>query len=128
MKTSNTIILILILYSSAFAQDSLNVEKIGEIAFWEHVTDLTVTGDYAYITPFYGLHIVDISDPSNLHEVSYIDCDGWHYCVAVDSIWAFVGGGFFKVVDISNPLNPVFIRPAMVPSSCQGVVLADRKG
>jgi hypothetical protein len=57
-----------------------------------------------------GLHVVDISDLANPSQISQLDLDPARKfaCVGVDGGKLVVGGrGYFQVVDVSDPSNPV---------------------
>ncbi len=85
----------------------------------DHPTAVVASGDYAYVTSFYGhaLTVVDISDPTNPKVVAEIQ-DTTDFPapadVAVQGNYAYVanqnsnsaGQGTFTVVDISNPTSP----------------------
>jgi hypothetical protein len=54
-----------LLTTSAFAQDSLNVRRMGELTFGDLAFKVVVQGDYAYVAGnAEGLLIIDISDPA----------------------------------------------------------------
>ena len=100
-------------------------QKLGEITLPMDITDLYVSGDYAYaVTGFEnvwsgnndrdGLRIIDISDSSSPREV------GFYYklsprCVYISGQYAYVGSayvdttgyhGSFDIVDLSVPSSP----------------------
>lgn len=72
------------------------------------VTSIAVAGNYAHvILQYYGLCIVDISNPSYpVRRGCY--ADNRFTSVAVDGHYAYVGGrGLLAVLDVSNPDAPV---------------------
>lgn len=80
----------------------------------ENCTGVIVSGDYAYVTDYNpGLHVFDISDPSN--PVLKATCDikvttpGRSMEVAVSGSYAYVAAkdNGLQIVDISDPNNPV---------------------
>jgi hypothetical protein len=74
-------------------------------------TDVTVDGDYAYVTSGY-LEVVDISDPlSPIHVATYAT-PGISRKIAISGDWAFAaaGGSGLHLIDISDPTNPTFVR------------------
>ena len=63
-------VLMLLLSGLSFAQDSLNVTKVGELfSFWNSVYGMTIGDGFACILDnSIGLRIIDLSDPANLTE------------------------------------------------------------
>ncbi|MYK41779.1 MAG: hypothetical protein F4049_16365, partial [Gemmatimonadetes bacterium] len=107
------------------APDSLNVERVGEIAFisppkgedahlFPEGTDLYLAGDHALMGDFRGIvHIVDISDPANMRKVAEVRTPGPALDIKIAGDLAVIGvqdfGSSFGllILDISDPANPV---------------------
>ena len=71
-----------------------------------HPVDIVMDGDYAYIAGYEtGLHIVDISDPSNPVWVKNVEMPYWAMDVAVSNGYAYLycSGEGIQVVDVSPP-------------------------
>jgi len=77
------------------------------------VMDVSVLGNYAFVpTAVHGLRIIDISDPTQPHEIgSYVGLlpNGIPYCMgkvyAVGN-YVYVGGDGLHIINISNPESP----------------------
>jgi hypothetical protein len=74
--------------------------------------NVAVQGQYAYVAQEgLGLKVLDVSDPSNPHEVGTVDStrDVIAQAVAVRDSFAFIGWmlhPWLRVVDVSDPQNP----------------------
>lgn len=103
-------LLLLTVYGSALAQDSLNVHQIATIYDgWDRPRNVAVEGNYAYVaSERTGVRILDISVPAYPQEVGVCrDVDAAD--VVVDGNFAYVAGQYnnFVVYDISDPSAPV---------------------
>jgi len=70
--------------------------------------DLVVSGSYAFaIQRSFGMHIVDVSDPSQAHEVGSFQSGDVTHVKIVDNL-AFLAGSrpCLQIVDVSNPRSP----------------------
>ncbi len=113
------------IFAPADAPDSLNVERVGEIVlisplegedahFYPDGTDLYLSGDHALMGDDRGIvHIVDISDPANMHKVAEVRTPGPALDIKIAGDLAVVGVQEFEatfgllILDISDPANPV---------------------
>jgi len=107
------------------------------------VADIELVAKTAYVTADGGLFVLDLSDPFNPAEVSFIDLIDSQY-LTVDSERAFVattgvgGNGWFDVIDIADPtatqrLGGIYwARPDPVKYAVDAagdlVVIADQQG
>ena len=114
-----------LIFAPADAPDSLNVERVGEIALisppksddahlYPDGTDLYLAGDRALMGDFRGIvHIVDISDPANMRKVAEVRTPGPALDIKIAGDLAVVGVQDFEssfgllILDISDPANPV---------------------
>lgn len=74
--------------------------------------EVAVYGDYAYLSARgNGMHIVDVSDPSNPKKVSTVNTQGSTRGVVVKDDYAFLADGYngFVIVDVSDPYNPIVV-------------------
>lgn len=72
--------------------------------------DIVILGSYAYVASGWnGFQILDITNPSHLVQVGYLQFDGGPaWAIAISGNYAYIaGGGIVYVVDISNPTNPI---------------------
>ena len=115
------------MFAPADAPDSLNVERVGEIVLisppegddpsdspFPDGTDLYLAGDHALMGDFRGIvHIVDISDPANMHKVAEVRTPGPALDIKIAGDLAVIGVQDFEssfgllILDISDPANPV---------------------
>jgi hypothetical protein len=86
-------------------------------SFW--VEGVDVSGNYAYVTALReyetghderGLHILDVSDPSNVTFKGAYDTAGWTSEVVLAGNYACVTDSFsgLLIIDVSDPSNPLF--------------------
>lgn len=108
-KSVIVIIACLAIAGTAFAQfDSLNVSFVGN---WEASSDLQsvfVKDSYAYVTQFEsGLHIIDVSTPSDPQHIGYYNTSSFTWDVHVSDQYAYVAcsDGLY-IIDVSTPSEP----------------------
>lgn len=93
-----------------FAQDSLNVTKVGEVAF-DHARDVQVSESFAYvIDDSRVVHVVDISNLAMPIEVADCNLDGIPRSLTISEDYLYVAGGYtdgLVIIDIDDPLNPI---------------------
>jgi RHS repeat-associated protein len=91
------------------AEDS-NMSFVGHIGGW--ISDVTVSGDYAYVGEGQDLVVLDITDAANPKDVGKISMPGLVTDIAISGNYAYITRGTnsiygvngLSVVDISNPL------------------------
>jgi hypothetical protein len=115
--------LLLFLSPEISAQEDYNITCINQYYHnWtDGVADVAVQGDYAYLACLEdGLRIVNISNLNSPFDVGHLS-SVYGVCVAVSGNYAYIGGtrtneaAGIKVVDISDPANPVLA--ATIPAS-----------
>jgi len=101
--------------------DPLNPTKVGVCDRWVYANNVTVARGYAYIADCWsGLRVVDISDPTDPIEVGFYETSGNPLDVTVVGRYVYVAegptfhsgqyvSGGLRVVDISDPANPIEI-------------------
>jgi len=90
---------------NANAQDSLNITKLGEIAFWNDAYDVRVVGDIAFLADNRsGLHVVDISDQANPQNIGLLFPGTWMKIVEVAG--DFVYCAEYREMHCLNASNP----------------------
>ncbi len=88
---------------------SLGVSEEGNSRYLLEVTDIVVSGDYAYVVFAGWLWVIDVSDPSDPHWVGFASGLG-AVAVAVEGDYAYVAQGgcaHLAVIDISIPSSPM---------------------
>jgi len=94
--------------------------EVGNFETGDLFTELDVQDDYAYILFDGAMHILDVSNPSNISEVSFFEFQFTPLAVLVNGNYAYLGdgvkdwhwggaGGWIKIVDIAIPSNPVLV-------------------
>jgi hypothetical protein len=88
--------------------------------------DVSVIGNYAYVTDGTGLHVVDISDPANPGVMGSCLGSGYAYSSAISGCYAFVAASTagLQVVDISDPTNPTLAASYVTPGSAYDVAIS----
>lgn len=72
-----------------------------------HIFDIKVVDNYAYIAIYYGLQIVDISEPNNPIIVGTYNTPNPAQSVEIEGNYAYIADTFgIQVVDVSNPTTP----------------------
>jgi len=103
-------------------------QRMGDITLSRTISDLYVSGNYAYATTFSGnitggqvnddgLHIISISNSNSPQEVAFYKKIGLR-CVYVTGKYAYIGSGYletqfyqggFDILDISIPSSPKLV-------------------
>lgn len=100
--------------------DLTNPIEVGNFETGDLFTELDVQDDYAYVLFDGAMHILDVSNPSNISEVSFFEFQFTPLAVLVNGNYAYLGdgvkdwhwggaGGWIKIVDIAIPSNPVLV-------------------
>lgn len=79
--------------------------------YQSHVAQLSLGGQYLYLTRGKRLHVVDISNPTSPQEVGLCEVDSFVDAVAVSDGMAFVAGSVsvLHMIDVRQPEAPVEI-------------------
>ncbi|MBU0509945.1 T9SS type A sorting domain-containing protein [bacterium] len=101
-------------WNAVQAQDSLGMQRVSTLEYWQGANDIQMIGDTAYVVSGpSGLHIMDLSDPAHPIEIGRCTWYDWEYVtggVYVTGNRAYLGlGGGLLVFDISDPTHPVRI-------------------
>ncbi len=106
------IVLLLILSSPLFAQDSLNISMVSSMYhYWDTVYDIKFHEDHAYFsTDRSGIIVLDISDPSSPFEAGslrYLNSSR-SLEISDENNLAYITNWFngFSIYDISDPADP----------------------
>ena len=85
-----------------------------------------VSGSYAYLAgagsnP--GLHIVDISDPTNPYEVGFCSTPNTAWDVHISGSYAYIADAVsgLQIINIADPSNPYIIGADTTSNRCYGV-------
>lgn len=103
-------------------------QMIGIIPGLEHIHDVEVSGDYAYLGVWgTGLAVADVSDPANPQLVANLALPGVAQGVAVCGSTVYVAdwSSGVHVVDVSNPLAPVHTMSVPTTYRARDVEVAD---
>jgi len=100
--------------SNAHGQDSLGMQRVGALKYWQGADDIEMVGDTAYIAGgSSGLHIIDLSNPVSPTEIGHVTWYDWgNYdgSVSISGNLAFVcGAPGIRVFDISVPSEQVIV-------------------
>ena len=76
------------------------------------MSDVTLSGSYAYVVDGWGLHIFDVSNPANPHEIGSLGTPGSAHGVAVAGSYAYVAewfGELPRIIDVRISLRPTWL-------------------
>ena len=77
------------------------------------IWDLFVQGNYAYLTDYsyYGIHVVDVADPTEPAYLATYDAPEGIFSVFVLGDYAYLSASYYglQILDISIPESPVFV-------------------
>jgi len=90
------------------------------------VTDIEVGGNYAFLgTNNTGLLVIDISNPTNPHQVGQLSLPGMLNIFIYDNfLYAVLVNAEMRVIDISNPANPSLIGTYYDAHVCRDIWVA----
>jgi hypothetical protein len=93
--------------------DPDNPFKVGYVLTESIVSDIHISGNYAYIANWSnGLRVIDLTDPQKPQEVGfYNNFDGQCWAVSVYGNFAYVGNDTLgmRILDISTPSSPALV-------------------
>lgn len=98
--------------------DLSNPVEVGSYETEDYFTRIDVSGNYAYILFGDGIHILNISDPTNVNETGFFALQATPLDLVVNGNYAYVSEGvdshwgttgWIKIVEITNPSNPILI-------------------
>jgi len=99
-------ILALVFTSTAWATNAQNMELVGRYPLGP-VHGICVVGNYGYLCSGGAMVILDVSNPSQPTEISWVGTPGIAFDVKVAGHYAYVAGiTDLNVIDISDPKNP----------------------
>jgi hypothetical protein len=110
-------IVLALLATSASAQDSLNVRRLGSFDTPGLAWGVAVSGNYAYVVDGgSGLRVVNITNPSSPVEAGFYDTPGFAWGVAVSGNCAYVADGArgLGIYDCSAAME-ISNQPVMQP-------------
>jgi len=110
---------------------------LGRLSTRNYAASVAVAGSNAYVAivdvdsgMYTGLSVIDVSDPGNPHEVSYLDmpsASGWSVGVTVAGNYAYFAdgnSGGLHIIDVSNPQNPGEVGICDSLGDAEGVAVA----
>jgi len=95
-------------------------DSIVELSFYpaDLAEEIVVRDTLAFIAAsFYGVHIVDVSDPENPELISTIPSIDYSWDVDVEGDYLYIASGFggIRIIDISDPENPLQVGQWVEP-------------
>lgn len=94
--------------------DPTHPQLISTFSFENPVDELAIFDHYALAVDYHGVHIVDISDPTNMHETGFYQClygglgieadDRYVYVMDMHSSYEY---NIVVALDMTDPANPV---------------------
>ena len=109
--------------------DPTNIDTVGSCQISASKEGLEIEGNYAYVPEYYpgGLSIINLEDPANPFEEYYI-LDGVRLQdveIVGDYCYLALFYNFFKIYNISDPLNPLEIGSYNTSSNGRAVTVYD---
>jgi hypothetical protein len=79
---------------------------------WSNLSDVEVSGNYAYLLHWNGLMILDVSDPNQAVPIGKAFCPGQGHMIKLQGNYAYLadGNAGMITIDISNPEIPAIIN------------------
>jgi len=96
--------------------DLTNPVEVGSYETGDSFSKIDVSGDFVYVLYGAGLHILDISNPLDIYEVSFAGTSFTPVSILVHGNYAYVGdwfsnhwggSGHIWIINITDPFNPI---------------------
>lgn len=96
--------------------DLTNPVEVGSYETGDSFSKIDVNGDFVYVLYGVGLHILDISNPLDIYEVSFAGISFTPVSILVHGNYAYVGdwfsnhwggSGHIWIINITDPFNPI---------------------
>jgi hypothetical protein len=95
------------------AQDSLGMQQVAELDYWQSIEDIQIVNDLAYVVSGSVLRIIDLSDsthPVVIGQGRWYDT-WWGSKVCVTGNTAYVAAGFgLSIFDVADPTHPLKVN------------------
>ena len=101
-------------YNSSLTPDSA-LTKVGQWG-WGPTYNLAAEGNYVYISNGFLFQVLDVNDASKPKVVGELSTDNPIFTITVSGNYAYTTAPF-RIIDISNPVNPVLISTYLLPSN-----------
>ncbi|MDK9699664.1 MAG: hypothetical protein OEM52_05920 [bacterium] len=111
---------------SSFAQDSLNIRKIGETQVSGEIQSLYVSNDTIFAADqTYGLRVFNSANLPSITQICSLATAGDPLSVVVRGDFAFFCDGYsgLRIFDVSNPIQPVQVGHYDTPGRVANVLL-----
>jgi hypothetical protein len=92
-----------------------------------HATGVRISGDYAYVSSYYGMHVVDITPVASASIVTTVELF-WQITnldVAGDYAYVIDSVNGIEIVDISNPEEALLAASVLTPVESLSVTVSD---
>jgi len=117
MKYHNIIlilIIIVIIVNCSFAEEPLGSDISLEYAgstMWSSKTDIQVVDNIVYVSSYYGIQVLDISDYADIKEVSKFQNGKSFTCIDIKDtlLFASIKNERLEIYNIKNPKNILFV-------------------
>ena len=100
-------------YNSSLTEDSA-LTKVGKWG-WGPTYNVATKGNYVYIGNGYLLQVLDVSNPENPKIVGEVLTDNLIFTITLSGNYIYTTSPF-RIIDISNPAEPVLVNTYSLPS------------
>ncbi len=102
--------------------DPANPVIVNTIRTESFTRDVDVEDNYAYlVSNTLGLQIIDVSDVTNYQKIA--EYPGYMQAIKVQDSVAYIGGGGFTILDVSNPYTPILLGELYLSTSIQDIYI-----
>ena len=83
--------------------------RVGGVDLANASRDFQIAGNYAFVTDYLGLHVIDLSDPVRPRRIADLDTKGDAWGLQVVGNYAYVADYLegLQMIDVSNPMSPI---------------------
>ena len=128
MNLRKTFIVICLIPLLAWSQDSLNIDIIGSICYWDETEDAFCQGNYVYTACGEGgLRIIDVTDVWDPIELGFYDSPGYAKGVFKSGDYVYLADDWMglRIIDVSIPQSPMEIASYEDFTSAKMVLVED---
>ncbi len=101
----------------------IEAEVVGSDPGYTYANFVKTSEDYAFVTDWDTLEVVDVSDPAHPHSIRTVSIPGLSYGIALSGDYVYVASqaGTVYIVDVSSPMEATLVKTLYTPGESKGI-------